>query len=54
MIYALIGKLTVRLARILLRRKYGPTLVPKPLLGGVVVLAVGALVVLGRRGDDAE
>ena len=49
MIYTLIGKLVVRAARVFLRRKYGPTLLPKPALAGVVVLVVGLLVLLGRR-----
>lgn len=49
MIYTLIGKLVVRAARIFLRRKYGPTLLPKPVLAGVVVLLVGLLAFLGRR-----
>jgi hypothetical protein len=49
MIYTLIGKLVVRAAKLFLRRKYGPTLLPKPLLAGVVALAVGLLVLLGKR-----
>lgn len=52
MIYTLIGKLMVRAAKVFLRRKYGPTLLPKPLLAGLVVLVVGVLVAVGRRGDD--
>jgi len=53
MIYTLIGKLVVRAAKLFLRRKYGPTLLPKPLLAGVVVLLVGLLVVLGKRFDES-
>jgi hypothetical protein len=53
MIYTLIGKLVVRAAKLFLRRKYGPTLLPKPLLAGVVVLLVGFLVVLGKRFDES-
>lgn len=51
MLYTLIGKLVVRAARVFLRRKYGPTLLPKPVLAGVVGLAVGLLVLLSRRDD---
>lgn len=53
MIYTLIGKLVVRAAKLFLRRKYGPTLLPKPLLAGVVVLLVGLLAVLGKRSDGS-
>lgn len=50
MIYTLIGRLVVRAARLFLRRKYGPTLLPKPVLaGGLVALMVGVLLLLGRR-----
>ncbi len=50
MIYTLIGKLVVRAAKLFLRRKYGPTLLPKPVLAGVVALVVGLLAALGKRG----
>ncbi len=54
MIYTLIGKAVVKAAKVFLRRKYGPTLVPKPLLaGGLVALVVGVLLVLGRREGGA-
>ncbi len=50
MIYTLIGRLVVRAAKLFLRRKYGPTLLPKPLVaGGLVAVMVGVLLVLGRR-----
>ncbi len=50
MIYTLIGRLVVRAAKLFLRRKYGRTLLPKPLVaGGLVALMVGVLLVLGRR-----
>ena len=54
MIYTLIGKAVVKAVRIFLRRKYGPTLVPKPLLAGsLVALVVGLLIVLLRREESA-
>jgi len=52
MLYTLIGKLVVRGAKLFLRRKYGPTLLPKPVLAGLVLVIVGALVAAGRSGDD--
>ena len=55
MIYTLIGKLVVRAAKVFLRRKYGPTLLPKPIVaGGLVALMVGVLLVLGRRERGAS
>ncbi len=49
MIYTLIGKLVVKAAKIFLRRKYGPTYTPKPLLAGVVVAAVVGVALLAAR-----
>jgi len=50
MLYTLIGRLVVRAGKVFLRRKYGPTLLPKPIVaGGLVALMVGVLIVLGRR-----
>ena len=54
MLYTLLGKLVWRIAKLFLRRKYGPTYLPKPVVAaGLVALIVGLLVVLGRREDDA-
>ena len=54
MIYTLIGKLVVRGTKVFLRRKYGATYLPKPLVAGLVVAGmVGLLVALGRREDAA-
>ena len=54
MIYTLIGKAVVKAAKRFLRRKYGPTYLPKPIVaGGLVALVVGLLLILGRR-DAAE
>jgi hypothetical protein len=54
MLYTFIGKLVVKGAKVFLRRKYGPTLVPKPLVAGAfVALMVGVLLLLGKR-DSAQ
>lgn len=54
MLYTLLGKLVWWIAKLFLRRKYGPTYLPKPVVaGGVVALVVGLLVVFGRREDAA-
>jgi hypothetical protein len=54
MVYTLIGRLVVKAARIFLRRKYGPTLLPKPLIaGGLVAVLVGVVLLLQRRDSTA-
>ena len=53
MVYTLIGKAVVKGARVFLRRRYGPTMTPKPMLAVVVlgtVVGVGAAV--ARRGGS--
>ncbi|HEX8104012.1 MAG TPA: hypothetical protein VF533_15445 [Solirubrobacteraceae bacterium] len=55
MIYTLIGKAVVKAAKLFLRRKYGPTYLPKPIIaGGLVALVVGVLLVLGRRDSGTD
>jgi hypothetical protein len=52
MAYKLLGMLTWKGAKWFLRRKYGATMAPKPLLaGGLVLLVLG--VVLASRGRGA-
>jgi hypothetical protein len=55
MFYSLLGRAVWYGVKVFLRRKYGPTYVPKTLLaGGTVALAVAvALAVLRARSDDA-
>ena len=54
MLYTLIGKAVVKAAKLFLRRKYGKTYLPKPLVaGGLVALMVGLLLLLGRRDQSA-
>ena len=43
MIYTLIGRLVVKGAKVFLRRKYGPQLVPKPVLAGAIVAVVAGI-----------
>ena len=56
MAYKLLGMVVWNGAKIFLRRKYGSTYVPKPLLAGVVVLlAAGAgLAVRGLLGNGSD
>jgi hypothetical protein len=49
MIYTLIGKAVVKGAKIFLRRRYGPTYTPKPVLAGALVAVVVGVAVLGSR-----
>jgi hypothetical protein len=53
MVYAFIGRVVVKAARVFLRRKYGATMTPKPLLAGVVVAAVVGVAVLAAKRDAA-
>ena len=54
MLYTLLGKLVWRIAKLFLRRKYGSTYLPKPLVaGGLIALVAGLLMLLGRR-DEAS
>jgi hypothetical protein len=54
MFYSLLGRAVWYVLKLFLRRKYGPTYVPKSLLaGGTVALAVAVTVaVLRARSDD--
>jgi len=50
MFYALLGRLVWTAAKLFLRRKYGRTYVPKPVLAVVVAAVAGVVaVVLQRR-----
>lgn len=54
MLYTLLGRLVWTGAKWFLRRKYGPTLLPKPIVaGGLVAVVVGVLLALGRRDSSA-
>ena len=50
MAYKLLGMLTWKGAKWFLRRKYGATMAPKPLLaGGVLLLLIGAGLAVARK-----
>jgi hypothetical protein len=53
MFYKLLGMVVWNGGKLVLRRKYGRTYTPKPLLAGGVLAIVGAvaLLVLSRRSD---
>jgi hypothetical protein len=53
MIYTLIGKAVVKGAKLFLRRRYGPTYTPKPVLAGAVVAAVVAAAVVANKQQNA-
>ena len=52
MIYTFIGRLVVKGAKVFLKRRYGPQLVPKPVLAGAVVAAVVAVAVAASRDES--
>jgi hypothetical protein len=50
MLYTLLGRIVWFGAKTFLRRKYGATYLPKPIVaGGLVAVMVGVLILLGRR-----
>jgi hypothetical protein len=50
MFYRLLGMLVWNGAKVILRRRYGPTYLPRPVLAGALLAGVGAIVlVLTRR-----
>jgi hypothetical protein len=50
MFYRLLGMTVWKGAKWFLRRRYGPTYVPRPLLAGMLLAVIGAVVlVLTRR-----
>ena len=50
MFYKLLGMLVWNGAKVMLRRKYGSTYAPKPLLaGGVIAIVAGVAIIASRR-----
>jgi len=54
MVYTLIGKAVVKGAKVVLRRRYGPTMTPKPVLAVAVVAAVVGVAVAASRRDSSS
>ena len=52
--YTLLGMVVWKGAKLFLRRKYGPTYAPKPLVaGGLLVVVIGALLFAKSRENSA-
>jgi hypothetical protein len=52
MFYSLLGRVVWHGLKLFLRRKYGPTYVPKPVLAGGVAALLAALVLILLRVRD--
>jgi hypothetical protein len=53
MFYKLLGMAVWRAAKWFLRRRYGPTYVPKPVMaGGALAIALGVLLILRGRNSS--
>jgi hypothetical protein len=54
MLYTFLGRLVWTGAKWFLRRKYGPTRLPKPIVaGGLVAVVIGVVLVLVKRDSPA-
>ena len=52
MFYKLLGMVVWNGGKLVLRRKYGSTYAPKPLLAGAVIAAVAAVALLAARRES--
>ena len=53
MFYKLLGMLVWNAGKVFLRRKYGPTYAPKPVVaGGLLAVVVGALLLVNSKRDS--
>ena len=50
MFYSLLGRAVWFGAKLFLRRKYGPTYAPKPLLAGGILAIVAGVAIVAARG----
>jgi hypothetical protein len=53
MFYKLLGMVVWNGAKFFLRRKYGPTYAPKPLVAGGIIAIVAGLAILAARGTKS-
>ena len=53
MFYKLLGMVVWNGAKFFLRRKYGPTYAPKPVLAGAVIAVVAAVALLAARRESS-
>ena len=53
MFYKLLGMVVWNGAKLFLRRKYGPTYAPKPVLAGAVIAVVAAVAILAARRESS-
>ena len=53
MFYRLLGMVVWKGAKSLLRHRFGPTYVPRPVLVGALLAAIGAVVLLLTRRDSS-
>jgi hypothetical protein len=54
MVYKLIGMAVVKGAKVFLRRRYGPTYTPKPILAVAVIGAAVGVAVLASKRDALQ
>jgi hypothetical protein len=52
MFYRLLGMAVWKGAKFVLRRRYGPTYLPRPLLAGALLAVIGAIALLLTRRDS--
>jgi len=53
MFYKLLGMLVWNGGKVFLRRKYGRTYAPKPLLAGLIIAIAGGVALLASRRDSS-
>ena len=53
MLYKLLGMVVWNGVKFMLRRKYGPTYAPKPLVAGAVIAIVAGVAVLAARRESS-
>ena len=53
MFYRLLGMLVWNGGKLFLRRKYGPTYVPKPLVAGGILAVVAGVAILASRRESS-